>query len=468
MLNLDPMAVVNTPALRPEENTGMLTPDYSGLTWQDLEKQRLAGETFSVAPSFVESDLQQRQQFADEQGFQFGVGEDVVGYDKDYIGSDVANQREMSAQGQLGAATDEGTAQRLSNLGLQADYKQNMYKGYRYNPNTGEYDYYDNTPSMIDQALPVLIKTGITAVAGNALGAIVGGFTGLNPDTINSIKKTIDIVDAVKEGNVLDAVSSSLSLSGMGSPAETIQGFIEDSLTYTSNLGTVGNAVADWAFNNSDVLSESILKFTDKMLQGEGFEGSLQSAALEYIKEGGGFSDLIPEGSGFDIDTPEFVEQIGDIIAEGASEFNRNVIRPVLDSAEEVAGTMADTVRETGRDIREFVDPAVETVRETGRDAREAVDPIVETVRETGRDVREAVDPVVETVRETGRDIRNAMPDVDPDIDLPSFSLGSSGGGGYNAGQYASLGNDLLQPSPSKGPVDYKDLTGDLLRKLVI
>ena len=58
-------------------------PNYSGMTWKDLEQTRLEGGAFSVDQSFVEQDLAARQQAEDEVGFTFGVGEDVSGYDKD-------------------------------------------------------------------------------------------------------------------------------------------------------------------------------------------------------------------------------------------------------------------------------------------------------------------------------------------------------------------------------------------------
>jgi hypothetical protein len=448
------------------------------VTTKMLEDARLGGNPFSVSDDLAQGIRDARQTTEETRGFEFGIGEDKFQDERQnqgFIETSLGTSVRAGGLGRLTELQDAQTANMLRAQGLEPVYEQTMYKGYRYNPNTGQYDYYDNTPSLIDQAIPVLIETGVKTVAGNALGAIAGAATGLDPSTVKNIKKTVDLVNDVKDGDVMSAVTKALDLNGMDSPVKTVQNFVESSLSVTSDLGAVGNAIGNWAFNNSDHIAEATVKFADKMLQGEGLEGSLKSAALEYIKDGGGFGDLIPDGAGFDIDTPEFIEQIGDMIVAGASALNSNVIKPTIkaadqiiralptdkedwealeDKVKEVAEPAVTTVRELGRDIEEAYDTVEDfvkedvapVVRETGRDIREAVDPVANVVRDTGRTIEEVYgeaedfvkEDVAPVVRGVGRDIRGLVPDVDapsfnfPDLDFSG--LFSSLGGLYGAG----------------------------------
>ena len=91
MLGLDPLEVVNTPPLKQ-------TPSYSNVNTGMLEKERLSGGGFSVGQDFVNRDLAAREQGAEQTAFTFGIGEDVAGYDKDYLSGDFADRINMSGQ----------------------------------------------------------------------------------------------------------------------------------------------------------------------------------------------------------------------------------------------------------------------------------------------------------------------------------------------------------------------------------
>ena len=179
---LDPLEIVNTPSV---EQVGMLStsPDLSKMTWQDLEQQRLAGSNFSLGKDFVASDQAARESDLTDQGLMFeaGLGEDLR---QDY------NPNNQFTTGAMGEVTrsgqqadfknliDQGTVNRLAEQGLQANYAQDKYKGYRYNPDTGAYDYYDNTPSNLETLAPQLIKAGIMGVATAGVGSAIGTATG--------------------------------------------------------------------------------------------------------------------------------------------------------------------------------------------------------------------------------------------------------------------------------------------------
>jgi hypothetical protein len=84
-------------------------------------------------------------------------------------------------------------------------------------------------------------------------------------DTMKAIETGIDLVKAVDSGDVLGAISSTLDLTGNGSPASYIK----------EALGT------------TDAQTAGILKVIDKQLQGESLDDSVKSGATTWIKEGG-------------------------------------------------------------------------------------------------------------------------------------------------------------------------------------
>jgi hypothetical protein len=441
----DPIAIVNAPA-----------QNYSNVGVGMLEQARLSGDGFSVGQDFVNKDLAQRENTSERRGFEFGIGEDArqvqsLGGTPRFVATDLGGQyRSNLASGgnaDLRALLDQETAGRLGDMGLQGVYEQDEYKGYKYNPSTGKYDYYDSTPSTFEQYAPVLIKAGITTaltagvggalagsslvtgvaggnaavagaigqgVASGAMTAIQGGegkdilkstilgaasggakaatkavkaaeAAGASTEALNSLKATADIanrigagikgVNAIQQGNVLGAVSGTLSVSGIGS-LETATGDL------LKNTGI--SQLAD----NAKELSPAILKGVDFMIKGAEPEEAIVKGMIQYVKEGGSLSSLMPEGGGkFDIDlvAPEWISEL----ADKASQINKEYVKPMVETISATVDKGVDAVRETGRDIREAVDPVADTVREAGRDVREAVDPAANAVRDAGRAVKD-------------------------------------------------------------------------------
>ena len=416
MLGLDPLEVVNTPPLKQ-------TPSYSNVNTGMLEKERLSGGGFSVGQDFVNRDLAAREQGAEQTAFTFGIGEDVAGYDKDYLSGDFADRINMSGQNQLQQNLDVGTEQRLGALGLQRVYEQDKYKGYKYNPTTGKYDYYDNTPSMIDTAMPVLIKQGITMAVTAGLGSALGGAMGSSiagkataagvaslaqgnspkdallsaatagfgeyakgaqaaaqaadatqavkntAQTLDTIRKTVNVAQAVSSGNTVGAILGGMDLMGLPS----VTSMVSDKLTETF-------PDSDFLTNpdNLEAVSNSLTKFGTKLASGEDPQKALASAMWDYVQSDGAMPSLnidIDLGEGWD--TPEWMRQIDsealqpikDAIVAGYQVVNENVLNPI----QEIGSAAAGVVREAGRDVREAVDPYADVVREAGRDVREAV-----------------------------------------------------------------------------------------------
>ena len=183
---LDPLAIVNTPptkqSTRPSEN-------YSGVNVGLLEQARLANNNFGVSQEFVQNDLAQRKATEQNRGFEFGIGEDMrqvqnLGGTPRFVDTALGGQYRSNlasgGQADLKSLVDQETASRLGDIGLQGTYEQNMYKGYKYSPTTGKYEYYDNTPSMLETVAPALIKAGVLGVATGGLGGALSSGLGVS------------------------------------------------------------------------------------------------------------------------------------------------------------------------------------------------------------------------------------------------------------------------------------------------
>lgn len=425
MLGLDPLEVVNTPPLKQ-------TPSYSNVNTGMLEKERLSGGGFSVGQDFVNRDLAQRDVTSQMRGVDFGIGEDLrqvqnLGGTPRFVSTELGglHRSNLASGGQadLNALLDQGTAGRLSEIGLQGVYEQDMYKGYRYEPSTGKYVYYDNTPSMLDVAIPALIKTGITAAVTAGLGSALGGAMGSSiagkataagvaslaqgnspkdallsaatagfgeyakgaqaaaqaadatqavkntAQTLDTIRKTVNVAQAVSSGNTVGAILGGMDLMGLPS----VTSMVSDKLTETF-------PDSDFLTNpdNLEAVSNSLTKFGTKLASGEDPQKALASAMWDYVQSDGAMPSLnidIDLGEGWD--TPEWMRQIDsealqpikDAIVAGYQVVNENVLNPI----QEIGSAAAGVVREAGRDVREAVDPYADVVREAGRDVREAV-----------------------------------------------------------------------------------------------
>ena len=443
------------------------------LSAQQLKQMRDAGETFTLADPISQAIQSERDKLREERGFEFGIGEDMfeVYQDDPVIDSPFGGDRLMGgAEGRLRMAQDEETLGRLTQLGYEPEYKLNEFQGFRFDPESMSYEYYDVSPDQTGE----LIKGGILAVAtagvGNAiagssalagmsataqtaigqgiaagastaiqggdtddilksavLGGVSGAVKGLEVDldaattagnvakaneiastlnVVENVKNAIDVVEAVENKNVLGAISSSMELAGVDGLVDYTQNIIDDSLSET-NLGDLGNTVADWAFNNSDHIAEATVKFADTMIKGGDLGEASQDAVIEYIKDGGGIKDLLPESAGLDIDidleVPEVVKEVAQVIADGASAINRNVIKPAVETVEEVGQVAMDTVKEVAGDVKQTY--------------KEDIEPYIE--RELD-DIKDYYKTTIEPSIEQGfEDTKQALADFDSNVLQP-------------------------------------------------
>ena len=224
--------------------------------------------------------------------------------------------------------------------------KYGGYSVYEYDEESNQYlKTEDRESSAIDAYLPVVADAIQDFFYKGVLTAGLGTMVG-STETVQNIKQAADVVKSVENDDVLGAVAGALDLAGLPSPTDYIEGFIEDSLGETTDLGSIGN----WALNNKDHIAEAVVEFADTAIKEGDLGDATKDAVVEYIKDGGGVSDLMPEGDfdfpDIDFEVPEVIKDVAGIIADGASAVNREVIKPLVKTVEEVGDEIKDTYKE--------------------------------------------------------------------------------------------------------------------------
>lgn len=305
---LDPLAIVNTPPTREDPRP---SPSYSGVNPGMLEQARLSGGGFGVDQGFVKNDLAQRDATSEKRGFEFGVGEDLrqvqnLGGAPRFVDTELGGQYRSNlasgGQADLNALLDQETAGRLNEAGLQGVYEQDMYKGYRYEPSTGKYVYYDNTPSMLDVAIPALIKAGVMGVATGGLGGALSSGLGVSAGIGKAIASTGLNAMFGEDINLENTVKNIASAYGM------------EKLNDLTGLIATGSEFAD------DVLKNTV----GSIVKGEDPKKAVLSSLLKQGAEAA--------GDFFDLGDTE------DSILAGLSDFDKEYLQPVKNAVEEALG----------------------------------------------------------------------------------------------------------------------------------
>ena len=305
---LDPLAIVNTP---PTKEDPRPAPSYAGVNAGLLEQARLSGGGFGVDQGFVKNDLAQRDATSEKRGFEFGVGEDLrqvqnLGGAPRFVSTELGglHRSNLASGGQadLTALLDQETAGRLNEAGLQGVYEQDMYKGYRYEPSTGKYVYYDNTPSMLDVAIPALIKAGVMGVATGGLGGALSSGLGVSAGIGKAIASTGLNAMFGEDINLENTVKNIASAYGM------------EKLNDLTGLIATGSEFAD------DVLKNTV----GSIVKGEDPKKAVLSSLLKQGAEAA--------GDFFDLGDTE------DSILAGLSDFDKEYLQPVKNAVEEALG----------------------------------------------------------------------------------------------------------------------------------
>ena len=250
----------------------------------------------------------------------------------------------------------------------------------------------------------------------------------------SNVSNALKVVKAVENKDILSGVTSALALGGLDSPLTFAKETIEES------FGDI-----EWVSQNSDALASASIKFTDKVTQGSSIEESLLSSAIEYAKEGGGLSQLIPEG----LDTGDFEldNEFINTILEAGKVIDKEYVQPAKDTVVEIA-------QETGRFIADNVPDAPDL----------DLSGLKQTLSDFNKD---EIKPIIASVKDF-------IGDIDlPNIGLPDLSSllagGSSGSGSRGTGSSkADLVNIMLtDPELVKG-IEYADLSNYLTKERTI
>lgn len=173
-----------------------------------------------------------------------------------------------------------------------------------------------------------------------------------------------------------------------------------------------------------DDMTAGLVKMQRRLAGGADFESALMDGFGTYVRKGGTL--------GLDIDTPEFIERIGDVIKEAGSSFDDFVLQPPKEVIEALLSSLPDKTPEQIKAIEDYVrtvgskaeDVARETVAvvdEPIQEAGQAVAEVAQEVKEQAEEVYEQVDLPTGTTPE-GSDIPEAgsmgLSGVDADVDL--------------------------------------------------
>ena len=173
-----------------------------------------------------------------------------------------------------------------------------------------------------------------------------------------------------------------------------------------------------------DDMTAGLVKMQRRLAGGADFESALMDGFGTYVRKGGTL--------GLDIDTPEFIERIGDVIKEAGSSFDDFVLQPPKKAIEALLSSLPDKTPEQVKAIEDYVrtvgskaeDVARETVAVVDKpiqEAGQAVAEVAQEVKEQAEEVYEQVDLPTGTTPE-GSDIPEAgsmgLSGVDADLDL--------------------------------------------------
>jgi hypothetical protein len=422
MLSQDPLEIVNTPTQQPQN-----------INWQTLEQSRLSGNPFAIDPTLAENIRKDRELTRRDKGFLFGMGEDKFQDERQnqgFIGTALGSQVRASDSGRFKAFQDTQTAQVLRNAGLQPVYEQDQYRGYQYNPATGQYDYYDHSPSKFEQIAPELIKAGIMSVATGGLGGAIGAATGLGAgvstglatgaitlaqggdvkdavingftaglgahtkqlndaikagnatkeivaqaEMFNNIKNVTNIAQAIESGNTLGAIIPAMDLAGMPSVNQVVGENLAEN--FSDNT---------FVMENLDPLTKAITKGVEVGVTGGNNAQLIAKTLWEYASEGGKLP--IDLDTSVSWDTPEWMKQIDDSILQptkdaivsGYQALNENVLNPMQETVDGMVRALP-TTKEDWEAAEDFVKEDVSpTVRDAGRGARDLLGGVVGAV----------------------------------------------------------------------------------------
>lgn len=255
-------------------------------------------------------------------------------------------------------------------------------------------------------------------------------------NTTNTILKTAEAVD---NKDVLGVVQGGLQLSGLPS----IGKFTSDTLMENFPDSAI-------IMKHADSIATGIIKASDSVLKGATPAEALQNGIQAYFKDGGGLAlgDFDIDLDSADFGLPDSLQPIVDAFRAGIDAIDENVVKPVLDTVNEVAEGADQFVRDLPGEIKD-VEGVIDAVNEP-------VDKVIRAIPGTKEDAEGALDWLGDKA-------------VDGAQWLAGQFLGGSSGGTGNAQQapkdeYVDLTNITLNPSEMTKGFEYESLSNPYLR----
>jgi hypothetical protein len=140
-------------------------------------------------------------------------------------------------------------------------------------------------------------------------------------ERFNNVVKTAKFVDAAVNEDVLGGL---VNLYGAEFTGKALDKLGLDQETLDDKYGGI----------QRDDMTAGLVKMQQRLAGGADFEDALMDGFGTYIREGGTL--------GFDVDTPEFIEQIGDAIKEAGRQFDDYILQPPKEAIEELVEMIPD------------------------------------------------------------------------------------------------------------------------------
>ena len=237
-------------------------------------------------------------------------------------------------------------------------------------------------------------------------------------DTFGKVVQGAKFVDAAIDGNLAGAAVATFG------PKFTAAAM--------DKVGLNEKFLEGYNINQDDAVA-GLVKTQVELTKGTDFGDAIARGFGEYIMEGGA---LAPNN----MQTPEFIEKIGDAIKASGSMFDDVILQPIKDFSEgfigavgDVAEPIVDVVEDIAGAVVDVAEPIIDAAEETGKAVEDVIKPIVDpiidaapvvedTIKEAGRTVD---DVILEPVKDVVEEVVESIPDVDVDlsdvdVDLPT------------------------------------------------
>lgn len=362
---------------------------------------------------------------------------------------------------------------------------------YLYDPFTfGEIRTKEVKDTGLQDGLKALAIMGLTMGAGSALGGFLATSTSLSAPVANAVGAAVASgTSTLAQGGDLGDIATSAILAGAGGYGKGLEQVAEATTAIASQTGSLtAQAEQAWQavdrFNNvvrntefavnvakGDYLGgivgrfgrgvtekaldslgldsatlkdsygiqqndmvEGLVKMQSSLAKGKSFEESLQKGFQKYLTEGGTL--------GLDIDTPEFIERIGEVIQAAGSAFDDYVLQPIkealpdsfvdvdidlpsadvpsLAAVEDVVRTVGSATEDTARAAAQVVDQPIQRAGDVIAAGGQAVKEGAEALYEN---IPSVPTPEFEPFGDLGTDLNFNVegPDLPSiDVDLPS------------------------------------------------